>query len=81
MPHYRYTVVLSVLSVLAIGSSARATGGIRNEWRSKYPTSTLLDRMEAQAGNSCFACHSPDGMDQPGNCYREALAALIDGGM
>ncbi len=80
MPHHRSTIALSVLSILAFASSTRATNGILGEWEAQYPTSTLLDRMTAQTGNRCLLCHSPDGMNEIGNCYREAILHLVEAG-
>ncbi len=49
-------------------------------WQAKYPDSTLLDRMDDLTDSSCSVCHSPAGIEEPGNCYREDLATLIGQG-
>ena len=50
-------------------------------WITKYPTSTLPARMSAQTGRDCNVCHHPPNLNTPGNCYRDALAELINLGV
>ena len=49
-------------------------------WEAKYPTSTLPARMQATTGSSCHVCHHPPTRDIAGNCYREDLITLLNGG-
>jgi hypothetical protein len=50
-------------------------------WETKYPTSTLPDRMQAQTGSACFVCHHPPSFNTAGNCYRDGLTTLLGQGM
>lgn len=61
------------------GTSSRRPS-ILDAWKLKYPTSTLPDRMQAQAGWDCNTCHDPAGLGLEGNCYRKDFVELIQGG-
>ncbi len=52
-----------------------------NAWIAKYPTSTLPVRMETLTGRNCNVCHQPPSLNAPGNCYRDAIAELLNQGM
>lgn len=68
-------------AMLASPPEARATNGVMNAWRTRYPTSTLLAQATAQMGNQCYMCHHPSSTSNPGNCYKDALETRIQGGM
>lgn len=73
--------VLCGAGMLAMPPEASATNGINNAWRARYPTSTLPARMNAATGSACNVCHHPTNTANAGNCYKEAIAARINGGM
>lgn len=72
--------VVAVTAGALLTEDAAAWPPYLQEWQTKYPDSTLPDRMEQQFGDGCFVCHSPAGYGFNGNCYREDLRdLLIDG--
>ena len=70
------TTVVSV--VLSSHGAARTT--YLTLWESKYPTSTIPDRMNVLTGSQCNTCHHPPTRSTPGTCYRDDMEALLDGG-
>jgi hypothetical protein len=52
-----------------------------NAWIAKYPTSTLPARMNTLTGRNCNVCHHPPDFGTQGNCYRNAIAVLMNQGM
>lgn len=69
------------LDARANGSDAPAlTPSILDAWKLKYPTSTIPSRMATLSGSECYTCHDPAGFGLSGNCYRNDLVALIQGG-
>ncbi|MBI4601896.1 MAG: choice-of-anchor D domain-containing protein [Planctomycetes bacterium] len=51
-------------------------------WQTRYPASTLPERVGRATGSSCRLCHPRTGFswDDPGNAYREMIHAYMHGG-
>jgi hypothetical protein len=69
--------IAMMVSVMLMTDAADAWPPYLNEWKDKYPDSTLPQRMEQQFGMQCFVCHNPVSFSSPGNCYREDLLDLL----
>lgn len=63
-----------------IPAPALATPQVRDAFRARYPSSTLLTRTAAAYGDECYMCHQPTNTSRTGNCYRMALRARINAG-
>jgi hypothetical protein len=60
---------------------AAATPTFQSAFAARYPTSTLLTRMQTQTGSSCNLCHMPSSTSAVGNCYRAALIVQRNNGL
>ena len=68
---------MPVAMIAAIAFAAVAEPTFEAAFEARYPTSTLLARMQAKTGLSCNLCHHPPTRQAAGNCYRVALTARL----
>lgn len=61
----------------AAGSSAHALPSYLTAWQTKYPTSTIDERMATLTGANCNTCHHPPSRSDLGNCYRADIITLL----
>jgi len=73
-------VICVACAVGAWAASTQAFPAYLEAFETKYPTSTLTDRMLAQTGSKCSLCHLPQGTFLDGNCYRLALKFQLQQG-
>lgn len=73
----RHIAAAALLYVAVLGGTAAAFPTYLDAWRTKYPASTLDDRMQALTGADCNVCHHPPSRSDLGNCYREDIIALL----
>lgn len=64
-----------------VGGTPRADAFpfILNEWKARYPDSTIPTRMTAALGAECFTCHHPP-VGVEGTCYRSDISQVIADG-
>lgn len=79
----KYTVAAVALLCQFAGSGpAWSKPEYLSYWQSRYPQSTLPQRVGAATGSSCNLCHPRSGFewDRPGTAYREMLHAFLHAG-
>lgn len=77
MMNSRDTVIGTLMISLVYATTTSAFPPYLTEWQTKYPTSTIDERMATLTGANCNTCHHPPTRDLPGNCYREDIKALL----
>ncbi len=73
----RFLATATLLYMAAMNGTAAAFPTYLDAWRTKYPSSTLDDRMQTLTGADCNVCHHPPSRSDMGNCYREDIIALL----
>jgi len=69
--------IMMVVGVMLVSDDAGAWPPYLDEWKLKYPDSTLPQRMEDRFGLECMVCHNPVSFSTSGNCYREDIRDLL----
>ncbi len=72
--------ILALVAGLACGATAFAHSSYVSLWTTRYPSSTLDERMTATFGQSCYVCHQPEGISVLGTCYLTDIKARLDAG-
>lgn len=69
------------LSLAVMNRTVNAFPTYLMAWQTKYPSSTLDDRMQALTGSDCNVCHHPPSRSDLGNCYRNDIITLLGQGL
>jgi hypothetical protein len=67
-------------AVLAGPVTTEASPTFLTAWTTRYPTSTLPARMQAELGSRCYVCHIPPSNATAGSCYRLDIRTARQGG-
>lgn len=69
--------------LILVGFGARVASAFPSyltAWQTKYPTSTIDERMAALTGTNCNTCHHPPSRGDFGNCYRADIILKLQMG-
>lgn len=72
--------VAAMILLAASASTVTAFPSYLTAWQTKYPTSTIDERMATLTGANCNTCHHPPNRNDLGNCYRADIILLLQMG-
>ncbi|MBI4583024.1 MAG: choice-of-anchor D domain-containing protein [Planctomycetes bacterium] len=77
-----HNLVLILILLWIIPPLSQARPERLEQWKSRYPGSTLPERLERATGSACTLCHGTYGFawNDPGNAYREFLHIMAHSG-